>query len=68
MPFLKRILRRTFPRTPGVEYIYPDLLFIFDMFSSFSVFATSSELKHSAIMIRQDCQNLLLKILTVLLN
>jgi len=50
------ILRHTIPTTPGVECIYTDLLIIIDMFSSCAAVIKLSELKHSFIMSRQDCQ------------
>jgi hypothetical protein len=56
------------PTTLGIEYIYLDLLLIYDMSSNCAVFAKLSELKCSVVMIRQDCQKIPLNILIALLN
>ena len=42
-------------------YLYGFITF-FDMFSSYAVFVKLSELKVSVAMIRQDCQNITIKL------
>lgn len=60
--------RHTIPTTSDIEYIYLDLLLIYDIFNGSAVFVKLSELEPTVIIIRQDCQKILLILFIVLLN
>jgi hypothetical protein len=60
--------RRTIPGTPGVGYIYSDLLLFIDMYRRLAVLVKLSELKQPVVIQRWDWQKLPLNVLIVLLN
>jgi hypothetical protein len=62
------MLWHAIPKTPSVGYTYLNLLLFIDMTSSLAVLVKLSELKHSVVMQRWDCQNLLLNYLITILN